>query len=349
VLVDNVVVPDAPDGVVDTEAVAAAYASACARLEELAADCAGRGPAPASGAGQLLGAPPPGLEKAEAARTMTSEQYMDCIGAAKEYIRAGDIFQVVLSQRYDLTLEAEPYDVYRALRLLNPSPYLYFLRFPEVTVVGASPEPMVRLREGVVISRPIAGSRPRGENEQHDRLLEAELIEDPKELAEHIMLVDLARNDVGRVVRFGTEQVDELMTVERYSHIMHITSQVSGELAEGKGPIDVLRATLPAGTLSGAPKVRAMEIIDELEVTKRGVYGGVVGYIDFSGNVDTAIAIRTMVVMPDGRASVQAGAGIVADSDPESEDIECANKAGALLVAVTAARRMGAARRSAPT
>jgi anthranilate synthase component 1 len=293
----------------------------------------------------LLAAPPPGLEKAEAARTMTSEQYGACIAAAKEYIRAGDIFQVVLSQRYDLTLDAEPFDVYRALRLLNPSPYLYFLRFPEVTVVGASPEPMVRLRDGVVISRPIAGSRPRGESEQHDRLLEAELIEDPKELAEHIMLVDLARNDVGRVVRFGTEKVDELMTIERYSHIMHITSQVSGELAEGKGPIDVLRATLPAGTLSGAPKVRAMEIIDELEVTKRGVYGGVVGYIDFSGNVDTAIAIRTMVVMPDGRASVQAGAGIVADSDPVSEDEECAYKAGALLVAVTAARRMGAARR----
>jgi anthranilate synthase component 1 len=346
VLIENVVVPDAPDGLVDTEAVAAAYNSACARLEEFAADCAGRGSASPTGTGQLLAAPPPGLEKAEAARTMTSEQYMACIGAAKEYIRAGDIFQVVLSQRYDLTLEAEPYDVYRALRLLNPSPYLYFLRFPEVTVVGASPEPMVRLRDGVVISRPIAGSRPRGENEQHDRLLESELIEDPKELAEHIMLVDLARNDVGRVVRFGTEKVDELMTVERYSHIMHITSQVSGELAEGKGPIDVLRATLPAGTLSGAPKVRAMEIIDELEVTKRGVYGGVVGYIDFSGNVDTAIAIRTMVVMPDGRASVQAGAGIVADSDPASEDVECANKAGALLVAVTAARRMGAARRS---
>ncbi|HEY1444561.1 MAG TPA: anthranilate synthase component I [Acidimicrobiales bacterium] len=347
VLVDNVVVPDAPDGVVDTEAVAAAYASACARLQELAADCAG--PTAATGVGQLLAAPPPGLEKAEATRTMTSEQYMECIGAAKEYIRAGDIFQVVLSQRYDLTLEAEPFDVYRALRLLNPSPYLYFLRFPEVTVVGASPEPMVRLRDGVVISRPIAGSRPRGESEQHDRLLESELIEDPKELAEHIMLVDLARNDVGRVVRFGTEKVDELMTIERYSHIMHITSQVSGELAEGKGPIDVLRATLPAGTLSGAPKVRAMEIIDELEVTKRGVYGGVVGYIDFSGNVDTAIAIRTMVVMPDGRASVQAGAGIVADSDPVSEDEECANKAGALLVAVTAARRMGAARRTAPS
>jgi anthranilate synthase component 1 len=342
VLIDNVVVPDAPDGVVDAGAVDAAYASAIARLEELAADCAGAGSV--SGSGQLLAAPPPGLEKAEAVRTMSSAQYEACIDAAKEYIKAGDIFQVVLSQRYDLTLEAEPFDVYRALRLLNPSPYLYFLRFPEVTVVGASPEPMVRLRDGVVISRPVAGSRPRGENEQHDRLLESELIEDPKELAEHIMLVDLARNDVGRVVRFGTEKVDELMTIERYSHIMHITSQVSGELAEGKGPIDVLRATLPAGTLSGAPKVRAMEIIDELEVTKRGVYGGVVGYIDFSGNVDTAIVIRTMVVMPDGRASVQAGAGIVADSDPVSEDVECANKAGALLVAVTAARHMAAAR-----
>jgi anthranilate synthase component 1 len=342
VLIDNVVVPDAPDGVVDSEAVTEAYDAACARLRELAVDCAGRGPA----AGELVAAPPPGLEKAEAARTMTTERYMECIGAAKEYIRAGDIFQVVLSQRYDFALEAEPFDVYRALRLLNPSPYLYFLRFPEVTVVGASPEPMVRLRDGIVISRPIAGSRPRGENEAHDRLLEGELAEDPKELAEHIMLVDLARNDVGRVVRFGTEKVDELMTIERYSHIMHITSQVSGELADGKGPIDVLRATLPAGTLSGAPKVRAMEIIDELEVTKRGVYGGVVGYIDFSGNVDTAIAIRTMVVMPDGRASVQAGAGIVADSDPVSEDEECAHKAGALLVAVTAARRMSAARRS---
>jgi anthranilate synthase component 1 len=342
VLIDNVVVPPTADGTVDEAATTAAYDAACARLHELAADCA------RSGAGELMAAPPPGLQKAQTSHTMTSDEYMGAIGAAKEYIRAGDIFQVVLSQRYDLTLEADPFDVYRALRLLNPSPYLYFLRFPEVTVVGASPEPMVRLRDGVVISRPIAGSRPRGESEHHDRLLESELIEDPKELAEHIMLVDLARNDVGRVVRFGTEKVDELMTIERYSHIMHITSQVSGELAEGKGPIDVLRATLPAGTLSGAPKVRAMEIIDELEPTKRGVYGGVVGYIDFSGNVDTAIAIRTMVVTPDGRASVQAGAGIVADSDPQSEDEECAAKAGALLVAVTAARAMSAARRSAP-
>ncbi len=340
VLVDNVVVPEAPDGVVDEVAVRAAYEAARARLAALAADCV------RPGQGELVAAPLPGLERADATRTMTSAEYKEAIAAAKEYIRAGDIFQVVLSQRFDLTLGAHPFDVYRSLRLLNPSPYLYFLRFPEVTVVGASPEPMVRLREGTVISRPIAGSRPRGESEQHDRLLEGELAEDPKELAEHIMLVDLARNDVGRVVRFGTEKVDELMTIERYSHIMHITSQVSGELAEDKGPIDVLRATLPAGTLSGAPKVRAMEIIDELEPSKRGVYGGVVGYIDFSGNLDTAIAIRTMVVTPDGRASVQAGAGIVADSDPQSEDEECAHKADALLVAITAARGMSAARRA---
>ncbi len=337
-LIDNVVVPD-PETSTAAE-LAAAYEGACANLEELAADCART----REGAGELVPAPREGLGSAEASRTMSSEEYRAAIGVAKEYITAGDIFQVVLSQRFDLQLGADPFDVYRALRLLNPSPYLYFLRFPEVTVVGASPEPMVRLRDGhrdVTADRRLA---PRGENEHHDRLLEGELAEDPKELAEHIMLVDLARNDVGRVVRFGTEKVDELMTIERYSHIMHITSQVSGELAEDKGPIDVLRATLPAGTLSGAPKVRAMEIIDELELTKRGVYGGVVGYIDFSGNIDTAIAIRTMVVSPDGRAHVQAGAGIVADSDPGREDEECGQKVRALLVAVTAARVMTAAR-----
>jgi len=340
VLIDNVVVPDPQAATADE--LHAAYERACARLEQLAIDCA------RTRSGEMVPAPRPGLGSAEASRTMSSEEYRAAIAIAKEYITAGDIFQVVLSQRFDLQLNADPFDVYRALRLLNPSPYLYFLRFPEVTVVGASPEPMVRLREGIVTSRPIAGSRPRGENEQHDRLLEGELSEDPKELAEHIMLVDLARNDVGRVVRFGTEKVDELMTIERYSHIMHITSQVSGELAEDKGPIDVLRATLPAGTLSGAPKVRAMEIIDELERTKRGVYGGVVGYIDFSGNIDTAIAIRTMVVSPDGRAHVQAGAGIVADSDPAREDEECQQKVRALLVAVTAARVMTSARQGAP-
>ncbi|TML61187.1 MAG: anthranilate synthase component I family protein, partial [Actinobacteria bacterium] len=255
---------------------------------------------------------------------------------------AGDIFQVVLSQRFDLDLQADPFDVYRVLRQVNPSPYMYFIRHPEVTVVGSSPEPMVQLLAGRVVSRPIAGTRFRGRTDEQDRRMAAELREHPKEQAEHVMLVDLARNDVGRVVDFGTEQVDELMTLEYYSHVMHLTSQVSGTLAAGKGPVDVLRATMPAGTVSGAPKVRAMEIIDDLEATKRGPYGGVVGYLDFSGNLDTAIAIRTMLVKPDGRASVQAGAGIVADSDPGDEDLECRNKAAALLAAVPAARRMSA-------
>jgi anthranilate synthase component I len=215
-----------------------------------------------------------------------------------------------------------------------------------VTLIGSSPEPMVQLLDNRVISRPIAGTRKRGTTDEHDRRLAAELVEHPKERAEHVMLVDLARNDVGRVVDFGSVHVDELMTLERYSHVMHLTSQVSGNLREGKGPVDVLRATLPAGTVSGAPKVRAMEIIDELEPAKRGPYAGTVGYVDFSGNLDTAIAIRTMVVTK-GRASVQAGAGIVADSDPDDEDLECRNKAAALLAAVPAARRMTAKRNEA--
>ena len=265
--------------------------------------------------------------------------------AAREHIFAGDIFQVVLAQRFDLDLDAHPFDVYRVLRQVNPSPYMYFVRQPGVTLVGSSPEPMVQLLDGTVISRPIAGTRYRGRTDEEDRRLGAELIEHPKEIAEHIMLVDLARNDVGRVVEFGTETVDEMMTLERYSHVMHMTSQVSGTLRPGKSAIDVLRATLPAGTVSGAPKVRAMEIIDDLEPTKRGPYAGVVGYLDFSGNIDTAIAIRTLVVGDDGRASVQAGAGIVADSVAEHEDLECHNKARALLAAIPAARRMTARRR----
>src|SRR6188508_2251088 len=272
--------------------------------------------------------------------TPAGGDYQRAVKAAKELIRAGDIFQVVLAQRFDIDLQAEPFDIYRVLRQINPSPYMYFLRHPDVTIVGSSPEPMVQLRAGKVLSRPIAGTRRRGRDDDHDRRLAGELRENPKEVAEHIMLVDLARNDVGRVAQFGTVHVDELMTLERYSHVMHLTSQVSGELVDGKTPIDVLRATLPAGTVSGAPKVRAMEIIDELEPVKRGPYAGVVGYIDFSGNLDTAIAIRTMVVQPDGRASVEAGAGIVVDSVPEHEDLECRNKAQALLAAVPAARRM---------
>jgi len=280
-------------------------------------------------------------------RTVSESTYAAAVAVAKEHITAGDIFQVVLSQRFDFDLGADPFDAYRSLRQVNPSPYMYFLRHPEVTVVGSSPEPMVQLLDGRVISRPIAGTRRRGRDDSDDRRMAGELREDPKEVAEHIMLVDLARNDVGRVVDFGTEVVDELLTLEYYSHVMHLTSQVSGHLRDGLGPIDVLRATLPAGTVSGAPKVRAMQIIDALEPTKRGPYAGVVGYLDFSGNLDTAIAIRTMLVTPDGRACVQAGAGIVADSEPDKEDLECRNKAAALLACVPGARRMTAVRRSA--
>ena len=271
--------------------------------------------------------------------------YQRSVEAAKEYVRAGDIFQVVLSQRFDIELDAEPFDMYRVLRQVNPSPYMYYLKHDEVTIVGSSPEPMVQLLDGRVISRPIAGTRKRGRTDEHDRKLAAELRENPKEVAEHVMLVDLARNDVGRVAKFGSMNVDELMTLERYSHVMHMTSQVSGEIRDGLGPIDVIRATLPAGTVSGAPKVRAMEIIDELEPVKRGPYAGVVGYVDFSGNLDTAIAIRTMFIGAHG-ASLQAGAGIVADSIPEEEDLECFNKAAALFAAVPAARRMSAQRKA---
>ncbi|MEW6153242.1 MAG: anthranilate synthase component I [Actinomycetota bacterium] len=342
-LVDNVVVGAGPSttelGSADAayDAYDAAYEAAAARLDALAADL-GR-PLP-----YVPAEPPdPADPLPEVRSTVGPEAYCRAVEKAQEHIRAGDIFQVVPSQRFDLDLGADPFDVYRVLRQVNPSPYMYFLRHPEITLVGSSPEPMVQLRNGRVVTRPIAGSRPRGTTEAEDDALAADLVADPKELAEHVMLVDLARNDLGRVVSFGTEQVDEFMTVERYSHIMHLTSQVSGCLRPGKGPIDVLRATLPAGTVSGAPKVRAMEIIDELEPTKRGPYAGVIGYFDFSGNLDTAIAIRTMTITADGRASVQAGGGVVADSVPETEYIESCNKARALLAAVPAARRMRAA------
>jgi anthranilate synthase component 1 len=317
----------------DATELDAAYNAAVARVEASAA-ALGR-PLP-----YVPVAPPAADEELPGVTSsMPAGAYQKAVEVAKEHIVAGDIFQVVLAQRFDLELEADPFDVYRVLRQVNPSPYMYFLRGSEVTVVGSSPEPMVKVVDGTVISRPIAGTRKRGITDESDRRLAAELIEHPKERAEHVMLVDLARNDVGRVARFGTVAVDELMTLERYSHVMHLTSQVSGTLVDGLGPIDVLRATLPAGTVSGAPKVRAMEIIDELEPVKRGPYAGVVGYIDWRGNLDTAIAIRTMFVH-DGAASVQAGAGIVADSDPDDEDLECRNKAAALLAAVPAARRM---------
>ena len=297
------------------EQLADAYEHACARLADAVSDLAL--PLP------YLPTPPPSDDLSalpEIRRRTSPEEYAASVEAARELIFAGDIFQVVLAQRFDLVGEHDPFATYRVLRLVNPSPYMYFLRHPEATIVGSSPEPMVQLLDGKVISRPIAGTRRRGRTAEHDRRMAAELTEHPKERAEHVMLVDLARNDVGRVVSFGTERVDELMTLERYSHVMHLTSQVSGDLAAGKGPVDVLRATFPAGTVSGAPKVRAMEIIDELEPTKRGPYAGVVGYVDFSGNLDTAIAIRTMI-WRDGAASISAGAGIVADSVAADEDL----------------------------
>jgi anthranilate synthase component I len=319
----------------DDEALAAAYAAAGERILETVADL-GR-PLPY----RPVAPPQPDDEIPLAVSSMPNGMYQAAVEVAKEHILAGDIFQVVLSQRYDIDLQADPFDMYRVLRQVNPSPYMYFVRHQDITIVGSSPEPMVRVNGSKVISRPIAGTRRRGRSEEDDRRMAGELKEDPKEVSEHIMLVDLARNDVGRIAEFGSVKVDELMTLERYSHVMHLTSEVSGELLPDKSPIDVLRATLPAGTLSGAPKVRAMEIIDALEPVKRGPYGGVVGYVDFSGNVDTAIAIRTMFVGPKG-ASLQAGAGVVADSDPDLENLECMNKAKALLAAVPAARRMTA-------
>lgn len=291
----------------------------------------------------LVSPPPPNPELPEVTSSMGEELYCEAVKTAKEHILAGDIFQVVLAQRFDFDLDAETFDLYRVLRQINPSPYMYYLRIGDLDIVGASPEPMVQLRGDTVVSRPIAGTRPRGKTEAEDKQLAAELSEHPKEIAEHVMLVDLARNDIGRVIEFGTESRDQVMTLERYSHVMHLTSQVSGKLADGKSAIDVLRATLPAGTVSGAPKVRAMEIIDDLEPVKRGPYAGVIGYLDFSGNIDTAIAIRTMFVTGN-RASVQAGAGIVADSVPIDEHNECINKSKALLAAVPGARIMTAQR-----
>ncbi|NNN19923.1 MAG: anthranilate synthase component I [Acidimicrobiaceae bacterium] len=275
----------------------------------------------------------------EADCSLSSLDFITAVKVAQEYIAAGDIFQVVLSKRFSFNLGAHPVDFYRVLRQLNPSPYMYLLRFGSITVAGSSPEPMVKVVGGRVISRPIAGTRPRGGSDLEDQALAAELLEHPKEVAEHIMLVDLARNDVGRVAEYNTEVMDELMVLERYSHVMHMTSQVSAQKRADRSAIDVLRATLPAGTVSGAPKVRAMEIINELEPVKRGPYAGLVGYIDFSGNLDAAIAIRTLFSDSQGRAFIQAGAGIVADSDPDGEDLECLNKARALLIAVSAARQ----------
>lgn len=263
----------------------------------------------------------------------TKEEYLQIVNKAKEYIAAGDIFQVVPSQRLSASLQVKPFAVYRTLRSVNPSPYLYYLNFGDVQIVGSSPELLVRLEHGTVETRPIAGTRRRGKTPQEDELLAAELLADEKERAEHIMLVDLGRNDIGKIAVYGTVQVPTLMAVEKYSHVMHIVSSVTGQLQPGKDAIDALTACFPAGTVSGAPKVRAIEIIRELEQTKRGPYAGAVGYLGFSGCMDTCITIRTFVIC-DGKIHVQAGGGVVADSVPAAEYEETLNKAQGLLQAL---------------
>ncbi|MDD5559830.1 anthranilate synthase component I [Candidatus Methylomirabilis sp.] len=265
--------------------------------------------------------------------SMSHAEFIQAVQRAQEYVRAGDIVQAVISQRLSTKTAADPFDIYRALRIINPSPYMYYLRLGDFRVVGSSPEVLVRLEEGRIDLRPIAGTRPRGRSDAEDLALEQELLDDPKERAEHIMLVDLGRNDVGRVAEVGSVTVSELMAVERYSHVMHIVSNVKGVLAEGYDAFDLLRACFPAGTVTGAPKIRAMEIIEELEQVRRGPYAGAVGYFGFSGNMDTCITIRT-VVITDGIAHVQVGAGIVADSDPEREYEETMNKAKGMLKAI---------------
>jgi len=273
--------------------------------------------------------------KGRAAITSNFERdsYLKAVERIKEYIKSGDVIQTVLSQRFSTPLSASPFDIYRALRVVNPSPYMFFLRLGELHIVGSSPEILVRVENGDVNVKPIAGTRKRGRDEAEDRALETELLSDPKELAEHIMLVDLGRNDIGRVSEPGTVKVSELMNVERYSHVMHIVTDVHGSMADGLGALDAFSACFPAGTLTGAPKIRAMEIIDELEPCRRGVYGGSVGYLGYSGNLDMCIAIRTMIIKDDV-VYIQAGAGIVADSRADKEFEETENKARGLVKAV---------------
>jgi len=306
-----------------------AYAEALARIEGIIHKL--RGPLPPAGA-------PEAVKPAELRSNISREEYEAAVEKAKEYVRAGDIIQVVPSQRFSGTLSADPFDIYRVLRTLNPSPYMFFLRLDGTVIAGASPEVMVRKEGTRAELRPIAGTRPRGATPEEDATLAEELLADPKERAEHVMLVDLGRNDLGRVCATGTVTVSELMVIERYSHVMHIVSNVYGELAEGRDAFDLVRATFPAGTLSGAPKVRAMEIIDELEPVRREIYGGAVGYFSFSGNMDLAIAIRTLVIK-DGMVHLQAGGGVVADSDPAAEWQETVNKAMAVRRAIEIAER----------
>lgn len=311
----------------------AAYDTACGRVDELVErlerpDCDLR----------LADIPLGGAPTIGYSSTFSQGDFEQAVARCVEYIRAGDIFQVVISQRLQVEIQAAPFEIYRTLRVINPSPFMFYLRTPDVTLVGSSPEVMVRVVDRVVTVRPLAGTRRRGSNDDEDRLLAEELLADPKECAEHVMLVDLGRNDVGRVAEYRSVKLTDCMTVERYSHVMHISSNVQGKLRQGTTAFDALRACLPAGTVSGAPKVRAMEIIDELEPVRRGPYAGAVGYVDFNGNMDTCIALRTIVVQG-SRAYVQAGAGIVADSIPSSEYQETLNKARGLLRAIEIAER----------
>jgi anthranilate synthase component 1 len=337
-LTDTVVIFDNLRGTVKVVAAAdvsqgdpgRAYDDACARIEAVL-DRLAR-PAPPL---RVLDPRPP---TATPRSTVPRETYEAGVRRAQEYILAGDAFQIVYSQRFETPRAGvDPFDVYRALRVINPSPYMFHLEFPEAVVTGASPETLVRLEGGDIELRPIAGTRRRGATPDEDAALERELLADPKERAEHVMLVDLGRNDVGRVAAPGSVKVSELLTVERYSHVMHLVSNIRGRVAPGTRPSDVIRAAFPAGTLSGAPKIRAMEIIEELELSRRGIYGGAVGYISYAGNADLAIAIRTLVTLGD-TIHVQAGAGIVADSVPSEEHLECVNKARAVLNAVEMAR-----------
>jgi len=307
-----------------------AYARALRRLDELAFRL--RRSAPSYP--EVLD--PKALEETDFKSSFTREQYQALVETAKEYIRAGDIFQVVPSQRLSVPFRARPVDVYRALRALNPSPYMYFLDLGGTQIVGSSPEILARLQRGKVVVRPIAGTRPRGKTREEDLQHETELLADPKERAEHLMLIDLGRNDVGRVAKTGSVKLTESFVIERYSHVMHIVSEVQGDLCEGLSYMDVLKATFPAGTVSGAPKIRALEIIQELEPHKRNIYAGAIGYIGWWGDADTAIAIRTAVIQ-DGRLHVQAGGGIVYDSDPATEWEETMNKGRALFRAVAQA------------
>jgi len=327
-LIANAINWDGSDDRVDQ-----AYASCQSRLDQMESDLK----APLSTQAQRL----PEFTSPEYEVNVTAEEFKSSVVKIKEEILSGEAFQVVLSQRFSMPSTTDAIDVYRMLRLNNPSPYMYLFRFNGgIEIVGSSPEALVKVNQKDVMIHPIAGTRRRSADPREDEALARELLADPKERAEHLMLVDLGRNDLGRVCAPGTVEVADFMQIERYSHVMHIVSTVTGKLKEDATPADALFSVFPAGTLSGAPKPRAMEIIEEQESTRRGIYGGIVGYIDFTGNLDTAIAIRTALLL-DGTAYVQAGAGIVADSDPESENQECHNKAAAVLSAIHAANRLG--------